>query len=189
MMPLNTEPTTPGLRTGREPAELVTLLIQVPRVTEPRRRGRIWRPETAGSTRRAWPSPARAARPRRRLRRGVRRAGWSLLVLASMAATFTMGWTTRGSGVPRLASPRAVAFGRDEGRGWFSARSGSRPTADAAAYGDTESDANADADADLDAIAIRPDIGPPIADAEVPVIFPGYVLPDDRREEPTHAGG
>ncbi len=35
---------------------------------------------------------------------------------------------------------------------------------------------------------LSPVIGPPVADMEVPVIFPGYVLPDDSREEPAHAG-
>ena len=33
-----------------------------------------------------------------------------------------------------------------------------------------------------------PPLGAPVADAEVPVVFPGYVLPDDSREEPAHEG-
>jgi hypothetical protein len=188
MMRLNTEPTTPGLRTGRKPADGMALLIQVPRVAEPRRRGGVSRPEAAGSSQPAWPSSPggapteryrSAVRPRRRLRRGVRRAGWSLLVLASMAATFTMGWTTRGGGPPRLAILGTPAFGHDMGRAHATFEEGSRPWPDVPA----------DADADADAVAIGPAVGPPVADAEVPVVFPGYVLPDDRREEPAHEGG
>ncbi len=190
MTRLNTEPTTPGLRTGREPADCMALLIQVPRIAEPRRGGRVWRPESAGPSRPAWPGSSRpipigrdqsAVRPRRRLRRGVRRAGWSLLVLALMAGTFTMGWTTRGSGAPRLAVRARAAYGRDAALTSFACEIGARPSADAPAGGDLATDA--------DAVAIRPDLGPPIADAEVPVVFPGYVLPDDRREEPAHEGG
>jgi hypothetical protein len=188
MMRHNTEPTTPGLRTGRKPAEPVALLIQVPRVLEPRRRGRVWRPEAAGSSRPAWPGSSRplrtgldrpAVRPRRRLRRGVRRAGWSLLVLASMTATFTMGWTTRGSGVLRLAILDTAANGRDKDRAPSASVGRARLSVDAPTEGDV----------DADAVAIGPALGPPVADAEVPVVFPGYVLPDDRREEPAHEGG
>src|SRR5579875_1709218 len=102
MMRLDTEPTTPGLRSGRRPADGMALLIRVPRVAEPLGRVRARRPEEAGRARAAWYGPSRsvpaagpraAARPRRRLRRGVRRAGWALLILVAMAGTFTMGWT------------------------------------------------------------------------------------------------
>jgi len=31
-------------------------------------------------------------------------------------------------------------------------------------------------------------LGAPVADGEVPVIFPGYVLPDDNLEEAAHEG-
>ncbi len=34
----------------------------------------------------------------------------------------------------------------------------------------------------------EPVIGAPVADVEVPVIIPGYLLPDDRLEEPVHEG-
>jgi hypothetical protein len=37
--------------------------------------------------------------------------------------------------------------------------------------------------------SVAPAIGAPIADAEVSVIFPGYLLPDDSREEAANEGG
>ncbi len=37
-------------------------------------------------------------------------------------------------------------------------------------------------------ISIEPAARTPYADAESPVVFPGYLLPDDGREEPAHAG-
>jgi hypothetical protein len=36
--------------------------------------------------------------------------------------------------------------------------------------------------------SIAPAIGAPIADAEASVIFPGYLLPDDSREEAANEG-
>jgi hypothetical protein len=187
MMRLDTEPMTPGLRSGRGQADGMAVLIQVPRVEEPRGRVRAWRLEEASrAARPAWCGPSRsnpamsvraAVRPgsRRRLRRGVRRAGWSLLVLISMAGTFTVGWTTRG-GNPRPPGPSTVAFEDDSGgflsipgrRGWRS--DGPAPVAE------------------TDAFAIGPALGAPVAEAEIPVVLPGYVLPDDNREELAHEG-
>jgi hypothetical protein len=37
-------------------------------------------------------------------------------------------------------------------------------------------------------ISIEPAVLAPHAEAESPVVFPGYLLPDDGREEPAHAG-
>jgi hypothetical protein len=37
-------------------------------------------------------------------------------------------------------------------------------------------------------ISIEPAALAPYADAESPVVFPGYLLPDDGCEEPAHAG-
>jgi hypothetical protein len=98
-----------------------------------------------------------------------------------MAGTFTMGWTTRGSGIPRLAILGTAARGLDRGRAPSAFADGALPSAD------TPEDR--DSDAGANAVAAGPALGPPVADAEVPVVFPGYVLPDDRREEPAHEGG
>jgi hypothetical protein len=184
MMRLDTDATTPGLRSGRGQADGMAILIQVPRVDEPLERVRAWRLEEAGRDRPAWcgpswsnpaGSPHAAARPRRRLRRGVRRAGWSLLILTSMAGTFAMGWTTRG-GVPRPPLRGATALVADGELPLLTAGSRERPSA------------YPGPDAEADAFAIGPALGAPVADAEIPVVFPGYVLPDDNREEPAHEG-
>jgi hypothetical protein len=37
-------------------------------------------------------------------------------------------------------------------------------------------------------ISIEPAVLAPYAEAESPVVFPGYLLPDDGCEEPAHAG-
>ncbi len=37
-------------------------------------------------------------------------------------------------------------------------------------------------------ISIEPAALPPYADAEPPIVFPGYLLPADGSEEPSHAG-
>lgn len=185
MMRLDTDPMTPGPRTGRDQPAAMPLLIQVPRVDEPRGHARSWRKEAAGHARPIRRPPARSmvagssrmsGRPRRRLRRGVRRAAWSLLVLAAMAGTFTLGWTTRGGSVPRLPLLRTAALdleaaGRVPGLGGNDWSSPVPPAAEEA-----------------DAVATAPVLAAPVADAEVPVIFRGYLLPDNNREEPAHEG-
>jgi hypothetical protein len=101
-----------------------------------------------------------------------------MLVLAAMAGTFTMGWTTRGGASPRLPLLRTAAPGLDPGE-----------LAPALGEGERLSDAApAVAEAATDAFATGPALGAPVADAEVPVVFPGYLLPDNNREEPAHEG-
>jgi hypothetical protein len=186
MMRLDTDPMMPAPRTGRAATEIMPLLIQVPRVAEPTARGRLRRPESAGHGASArWiasrpggsASPRREARPRRRLRLGVRRAGWSLMALAAMAGTFAMGWTT-GAGSPRLPLLRTAAPALDPG--------GTSPfVVDVGRWSDTPTPA---AETRGDASATAPTLGAPVADAEVPVVFPGYLLPDNNREESAHEG-
>ena len=178
MMRLDSDPMTPGLRTGRGQADAMPLLIQVPRVDDPHGRVRVWHPEAAGHVRPTWRGPSgtfrAAGRPRRRLRRGVRRAGWSLLVLVAMAGTFTMGWTTRGIGSPRLPLLRTAALARD-GAG----------LRECAPLSDVPP---AVREAEAESVATGPALDAPVADADVPVVFPGYLLPDNNREEPAHEG-
>jgi len=183
MMRIDTDPMTPGPRTGRGLPAAMPLLIQVPRVDEPRGHARSWRTEAAGRYRHARRGPVRSmagdpsrsyGRPRRRLRRGVRRAAWSLLVVAAMAGTFTLGWTTRGGGAPGLPLLRTAALDREAvGRVTdLKADDRSAPEPPAGA----------------DAVATAPALAAPVADAEVPVIFRGYLLPDNSREESAHEG-
>jgi hypothetical protein len=105
----------------------------------------------------------------------VRRAGCSLLILISMAGTFTMGWTTRG-GSPRPPVLSTTARVGDAETPLLTPGSRERPSVRPAL------------EAEGDAFAIGPALGAPVADAEIPVVFPGYVLPDDNREEPAHEG-
>jgi hypothetical protein len=103
--------------------------------------------------------------------------GSSLLVLAAMAGTFAMGWTTRG-GSPRVPLLGTVALGRDAAE-----------FAPSLIAGERLSDARpVVVDAEAGAVATGPDLDAPVADAEVPVVFPGYLLPDNSREEAVHEG-
>ena len=185
MMRLETDPMTPGQTSGRAPSHGMPMLIQVPRVDVPHERVRSWRPGAASrvlSSRRG-PSLtgeagyARAAvRPRRRLRRGVRRAGWSLLVVAAMAGTFTVGWTSRGGGLPLSPLLGRTTLVRDGARPARAPEEGARPSEAGPAIVEAEP------------FAVMPALSAPVADAEVPVVFPGYLLPDNNREEPAHEG-
>jgi hypothetical protein len=176
MMQLDTEPTTHGLRAGRSNRDAMAVLIRVPRVDEPRDRVRTWRAEEAARFRPAMSAQARRSgtRPRRRLRRGVRLAGLWILALATMGGTFTMGWMTRGTGPLDVRVLTAATQGRHP-------RSPSR-----APEGIERPDDGPQGEADT--IAIGPAMGAPVADAEIPVVFPGYLLPDDSLEEPAHEG-
>jgi hypothetical protein len=176
MTQLDTEPMTHVLRAGRSNRDAMSVLIRVPRVDEPRDRVRTWRAEEAARFRPARAAQARRAgtRPRRRLRRGVRLAGWWVLALASMGGTFAMGWMSRGSGPLDLRVLTATALGHHTG-GPSRAPEGLERPADGPR-------------GEADTIAIGPAIGAPVVDAEVPVVFPGYLLPDDSLEEPAHEG-
>jgi hypothetical protein len=95
------------------------------------------------------------------------------LALASMGGTFAIGWMTR-DGSLQLPLLDAAALGRDTGG----------PSLSPAGNGGPFDSPPAEADA----IAIGPALSAPVADTEIPVVFPGYVLPDDRLEEPAHEG-
>jgi hypothetical protein len=176
MIQLDAEPMTHGLRAGRSNRDAMAVLIRVPRVDEPRDCVRTWRAEEAARFRPAMSAQARRSgtRPRRRLRRGVRLAGWWILALASMGGTFTMGWMTRASGSLDLRVLTASALGHHTGGPSRAPEGLERPDDGTRGEADT--------------IAIGPGLGAPVADAEVPVVFPGYLLPDDSREEPAHEG-
>ena len=117
---------------------------------------------------------SRRAGRRRRLRRGVRLAGWSLLALAVDGRHVHDGLDDpRRRTTPACRSWSASAFAALPVPLPPSWRASVRPST---------------VPADGDAIAVGPALGAPVADAEFPVVFPGYVLPDDSREEPAHEG-
>jgi hypothetical protein len=164
---LETKPSTATSRTPRVRGEMIPLLIEVPRLDPPRTRGQSWRSEESGSD---WARPYglhRGGRPRRRLRREIRVAGCWFLAMVAMGGTFTMGWMSRGARAAR-PSDRIVAA-----LAWDDRQSSQGP-------------AGAKDPVDIDAVEIVP--AAPVADAEISVILPGYVLPDDSLEEPVHEG-
>ncbi|MHB1560071.1 MAG: hypothetical protein ACYC61_21685 [Isosphaeraceae bacterium] len=171
MTQLDTEPTRARLRTPRARGELVPLLIQVPRVEPSPRRVRGGRPEEAGRNS-SWRGGRRGqpfgqARPRRRLRREIRLTGCWILAMAAMGGTFTIGWMSRGA---RAVQPTARI-------------------AAAPAWGDGRSSlesAAADLPAAIEAVEAVPSDS--VRDADISVILPGYLLPDDSREESAHEG-
>src|SRR5262245_14485421 len=80
------DPMMPGWRTGRGPAPAMAVLIEVPRLVAPRSRpARITTSEWPGLRR----PPGRW--PRRRLRRGVRIAGSTLLALVLLMGAGALG--------------------------------------------------------------------------------------------------
>lgn len=164
MMRLDTETVRPGPRTARGPveADLIPTLIRVPRLAPKRASGGSGRPSITVSAR---PIRTSARRPRRRLRRGVRRTAIATAILAVMAGLFTIGWTPRDGGLPRLSLPAE------------------RPTVEVARIDDGIGPV-------LESPSAEPDLGAPVVEAESPVVFPGYLLPDNHRdrEEPSHEG-
>jgi hypothetical protein len=87
--------------------------------------------------------------------------------MVAMGGTFTMGWMSRGARAAR-PSDRIVAA-----LAWDVRQSSQGP-------------ARAEGPVDIDAVDVVP--AAPVADAEISVILPGYVLPDDSLEEPVHEG-
>jgi hypothetical protein len=105
---------------------------------------------------------SRVQKPRRRLRREVRLTGYGLL----LSATLTWAAPALRGITPSLFShpDRAPRIPSSQGAPGVA---GLRPTI---------------------SISIEPAALAPYADAQSPVVFPGYLLPDDGCEEPAHAG-
>jgi hypothetical protein len=140
-------------------------------------------------TRRAeWPglrstgdSPVRKTRlerPRRRLRREIRLAGCVLLALMIMGLAVNCWWTSQPGwlllaahvstrpGPTKLADPKLLP-GRKPPLNQLGGSVVSVPSL---------------------TLSIEPLATTPSSDSEIPVVFPGYVLPDDNIEEPPHEG-
>jgi len=148
------------------------VLIQVPHVRPNPTRG-LHSVRHAETTLR----PRGAPQPRRRLRREVRVAGYTLLALFPLVLALSH-WNdprsiphsaTRLLSLPSHRSQReAVDGGADRGA-WISASAVTFPPAQVL-------------------LSIEP-VGTAVdCDAETPVVFPGYLLPDDHHEEPVHEG-
>jgi hypothetical protein len=102
-------------------------------------------------------------RRRRRLRREVRVAAYAMMLAAPLVSAPLWIWGEWSSTAPRAARPEpaCAADGKDL----------------AVAHHPP-----------VISISIEPATGVTGAEAEPPVVFPGYLLPDDDSEEPAHAG-
>jgi hypothetical protein len=162
--------TMPVIRSDRGVPRSLAVLIEVPEVKSIRSR----RARTSVIGHAESRSP-RGGRSKRRLRREVRIAGCALLAMAPLISACTVGWSARPARVLacsiRLAAPADPSFER--GAPLRRARLPQAPTIDSA---------------EEVLLAIEPAALAPGADNDVPVVFPGYVLPDDSLEGSTHEG-
>jgi hypothetical protein len=110
----------------------------------------------------------------------VRLAGCALLALAPIASACTLGWSSRPTRIVAcsISDTLVKAEGTDEWntppeqRCWkVDGRGPSTSSADAVVF------------------SIDPAAAARGAEPAVPVIFPGYVLPDDSLEDQSHEGG
>ena len=171
MSQAETHVTMPAITADRALPRSLGLLIEVPEVKT--RRTRRARPQVAEHLKSRRPSPVR---PKRRLRREVRIAGCALLALAPLLSACTVGWSGRPGRVLACSIAEANAPGHplepSTGPRDASGRSALPPVSSAGAV----------------VLSIEPPVTVPGIDTEVPVVFPGYVLPDDSLEETTHEG-
>jgi len=148
----------PKSRPAFSASTVLPVLIQVPAIPATLHRQR-WG-KSAGGVRNDTRRPG--SRPRRRLRREVRLTGYALLCIVALI------W------LPRMLLLRSESAAVETHSGRGAAHRGR----DRAAY----------ATAPAISISIEPTTLAPYADVEPPVVFPGYLLPDDGCEEPAHAG-
>ena len=174
MSQTDTYPTIASTRVGRAPVFELAVLIAVPKISAPR----AHQPEPTWSGER-WRQPTlRRQPPRRRLRRGVRHAGWSLLALLPILGGGALGWASLATQAAILPAWSELAEAGASTRDDMGARIGS-----------IRSDSDVEPAEAIDARSrVVPSIGAPIAGAEASVIFPGYLLPDDSREAANEGG-
>lgn len=164
-------PTSRALRWERRAAGRPAVLIEVPAVT-------LREPHRAARQRSALTTPReqQARRPKRRLRREVRWAAYALLLAAPIASAGSLGWANRGSRTAggAISVPEATARSGlprvgelPQSRGSDPIRRGAFPR--------------------VVVLSIEPTTLPE-SEAEGPVAFPGYLLPDDTFEEVAHEG-
>jgi hypothetical protein len=164
--------TVSSIRTDRAVPRSLGTLIEVPEVMR-RPTKRAHRPRVVGQWQSSRPT---AVRPKRRLRREVRIGGCALLALAPLLAACTLGWSSRPARV--LACSIAQATASDNG---FQASTVPRDPAG----GSMEAPVGIQR---VVLLSVEPSAIAPGTDTENPVVFPGYVLPDDSLEDSTHEG-
>ena len=171
MISTDTLLSVPPRTTDRAGLRTFACLIEVPDVRRPRS-GRV-RPRGLGR----WDS-GKPLRPRakRRLRRELRVAGYALLALAPLFGACALGRPDRPArvlacSIAEATAPEPVLASSSHPRDAY------RPS--------LESPGSSPGVVILSSGAAAPANG---AESDVPVVFPGYVLPDDSLEESTHEG-
>ena len=171
MISTDTLLSVPPRTTDRAGLRTFACLIEVPDVRRPRS-GRV-RPRGLGRWDSGQPSRPRA---KRRLRREVRVAGYALLALAPLFGACALGRPDRPArvlacSIAEATAPERVLASNGDPRDAF------RPSLD--------SPGSSPGVVILSSGTVAPASG---AESDVPVVFPGYVLPDDSLEESTHEG-
>jgi hypothetical protein len=163
----------PDVRSERTLPRSLVVLIEVPelksRAIDRARRIPTPRVRTMGR---------QVARPRRRLRREVRLASCALMALVPIVSACTLGWSNRPDRIVACSISDPLLLGSDRDDFAISPRAGRG----------TDRAQPATTSAGVVLLSIEPAIVVPGAAPEAAVIFPGYVLPDDSREDSLHEG-
>jgi hypothetical protein len=162
--------TTPTVPSDRALVRPLPVLIEVPQVKCRGANLARTRAVEYGGARPAW-----APRRKRRLRREVRIAGCALLAMGPLLSVCTLGWSSRPARVLACSigdsSPSDRDFSVPTGR---SEPAGLPIVPPAGPLGIIVS---------IDQAGLAAD-----SDAAAPIVFPGYVLPDDSIEGLAHEG-
>jgi hypothetical protein len=171
MISTDTLLSVPPRTTDRGGSRTFACLIEVPDVR--RSRSGPVRPRGLGRWDNGQPLQPRA---KRRLRREVRVAGYALLALAPLFGACALGRPDRPArvlacSIAEATAPEPVLASSGHSRDAY------RPSVD--------SPGSSPGAVILSRGAAAPASG---GESDVPVVFPGYVLPDDTLEESTHEG-
>jgi len=160
----------PAIRSDRDLSLALEVLIEVPDLKGSRMgRGKVQSPRREATSR------PKCVRTKRRLRREVRVAGCALLALMPLVSLCTIGSSSQPSRVVACSIADTIA-----GRNNLAAKA-PRDRA-------LEPGTNASRSTGAVVLSVEPPAQVPGNDTEVPVVFPGYVLPDDSLEDAAHEG-
>jgi len=165
----------PSIQSDRDLSRSLVSLIEVPALKGSRMRRLHSRAQARVDGRGQGGRPC-LARSRRRLRREIRIAGCALLVLAPLFSACTLLSSTVPVRVLACSITEATARSSDRAPSAGTAEPTGPPKVFA---GDPPG---------VIVLSVEPTVPSPVSDADVPVIFPGYVLPDDSLEGSTHEG-
>jgi hypothetical protein len=149
------------------------VMIEVPHVNL-----RLAKRQSRGSSRETRIVGRQTHHSRRRLRREVRLVGSALLALIPIASACTLGWSNRPARIVAcsISDPLENSVEADRFAEYLPQLS-----------------QGADQQSRIDStgvvmLSVELKIPSPGASPETPVVFPGYVLPDDSREDTLHDG-